>query len=276
MALDQQHDTQEDKEMGFLDHLEELRWHLMRSFASVFIFAIGAFLAKDFFWNVMVIGPTQSDFWTYRKLCELSTLINIPALCIDEMNIVLQNRTLQGQFMVHIKTSLVAGLVLGFPYTFWEIWRFIKPGLKKNERRASRGVTFVVTLLFLMGLGFGYFIITPISVNFLWNYQLSASIQNIPDVSNVLGLVAAVALASGLLFQLPVVSYMLSKAGIVTPELMRRYRKHSFVVILVLSAIITPPDVISQILIALPLTLLYEVSIVISRRVNKRREKALA
>ena len=276
MALDQSHDIADDKEMGFLDHLEELRWHLVRSFASIFIFAILAFLAKDFFWNVLVIGPTQSDFWTYRKLCELAELINVSALCIEDMNIVLQNRTLQGQFMVHIKTSVIAGLVLAFPYTFWEIWRFIKPGLKKTERKASRGITFIVTLLFLMGISFGYFIITPISVNFLWNYQLSESIQNIPDVSNVLGLVAAVALASGLLFQLPVVSYILSKAGIVTPDLMKSYRRHAFVVILVVSAIITPPDVITQVLIALPLTLLYEVSIVISRRVNKKREKALA
>ncbi len=275
MALDQAHDLNDDKEMGFLDHLEELRWHLVRSFASVFVFAIAAFLAKDFFWNVMVMGPTKSDFWTYRKLCELGSLIGSPVLCIDEMNISIQNRTLQGQFLVHIKTSLIAGLVLAFPYTFWEVWRFIKPGLKGNERKASRGIVFVVTLLFLAGVAFGYFVVTPLSVNFLYNYKLSADIQNIIDVTNVMSLVASLALACGLMFQLPVVSYMLSKAGIVTPALMKNYRRHAFVVILVISAIITPPDVISQILIALPLTLLYEVSIIISRRVNKKREKAL-
>lgn len=276
MALDQAHDIDNDEEMGFLDHLEELRWHLVRSFASVFIFAIGAFLAKDFFWNVMVMGPTRSDFWTYQKLCQFADLIGTPALCIDEMNIAIQNRTLQGQFLVHIKTSLIAGLVLAFPYTFWEVWRFVKPGLKNNERSASRGIVFVVTLLFLTGVAFGYFIVTPLSINFLYNYELSESIQNIIDVTNIMGLVATLALACGLMFQLPVVSYMLSKAGIVTPALMKSYRRHAVVVILVLSAIITPPDVISQILIALPLTLLYEVSIIISRRVNKKREKALA
>ena len=276
MALDQAHDLDDKKEMGFLDHLEELRWHLVRSVAAVFIFAIAAFLAKDFFWNVLIIGPTQSDFWTYRKLCELAALINIDALCTSDMSIEMQNRTLQGQFMVHIKTSLIAGLVMAFPYFFWEVWRFVKPGLKKNEKKASRGITFVVTLLFILGVGFGYFIITPISIDFLYNYSLSEKIKDIPDITNVLGLVATLALASGILFQLPIVSFMLSKAGIVTPQLMRNYRRHAFVVILIISAVITPPDVISQILIALPLTLLYEVSIWISKRVNKRREKALA
>ena len=273
MALDQAHDLDDKKEMGFLDHLEELRWHLVRSVAAVFIFAIAAFLAKDFFWNVLIIGPTQSDFWTYRKLCELAALINIDALCTSDMSIEMQNRTLQGQFMVHIKTSLIAGLVMAFPYFFWEVWRFVKPGLKKNEKKASRGITFVVTLLFILGVGFGYFIITPISIDFLYNYSLSEKIKDIPDITNVLGLVATLALASGILFQLPIVSFMLSKAGIVTPQLMRNYRRHAFVVILIISAVITPPDVISQILIALPLTLLYEVSIWISKRVNKRRKK---
>lgn len=274
MALDQLFD-EDEKEMGFLDHLEELRWHLVRSVLAIVVFTVLAFIAKDFFWDVLVMGPTNSDFWTYRKLCEIGDLIGSSALCIDDMRIEVQNRTLQGQFLVHIKSSFVAGLVLAFPYTFWEIWRFVKPGLRTNEKKASRGVVAVVTLLFLMGVSFGYFIVTPLSINFLYNYQLSDQIRNIPDVSNILGTVSTLALACGLMFQLPVASYMLSKAGIVTPELMKRFRRHAIVVILVVSAVITPPDVFSQILIALPLSGLYEISIIISKRVNKRRDKEL-
>lgn len=274
MALDQLHDGDE-KEMGFLDHLEELRWHLVRSAASIAVFSILAFLAKDFFWDVLVMGPTRSDFWTYQKLCLIGDMINSSALCIQDMNIEVQNRTLQGQFLVHIKSSFVAGLVLAFPYTFWEIWRFVKPGLRKNEQKASRGIVWVVTLLFLTGVFFGYFVVTPLSVNFLYNYTISEQIQNIPDVSNILGLVATLALACGLMFQLPVASYMLAKAGILTPATMKNYRRHALVVILILSAVITPPDVISQVLIALPLSGLYEVSIVVCKRVSKKLEREL-
>lgn len=261
--------------MGFLDHLEELRWHLVRSVVSIVVFTVLAFLAKDFFWDVLVMGPTNSDFWTYRKLCELGQLVGSSSLCIDDMNIIIQNRTLQGQFLVHIKSSFVAGLVLAFPYTFWEIWRFVKPGLRNNEKKASRGVVWVVTLLFLIGVFFGYFVVTPLSINFLYNYTLSDQIQNILDVTNILGTVATLSLACGLMFQLPVASYMLSKAGIITPELMKRFRRHAIVVILIISAIITPPDIMSQILIAMPLTLLYEISIFISKRVNKKRDQEL-
>ncbi|WP_420384748.1 twin-arginine translocase subunit TatC [Roseivirga sp.] len=274
MALDQLHEGDE-KEMGFLDHLEELRWHLVRSVVSIVVFTVLAFLAKDFFWDVLVMGPTNSDFWTYRKLCELGQLVGSSSLCIDDMNIIIQNRTLQGQFLVHIKSSFVAGLVLAFPYTFWEIWRFVKPGLRNNEKKASRGVVWVVTLLFLLGVFFGYFVVTPLSINFLYNYTLSDQIQNILDVTNILGTVATLSLACGLMFQLPVASYMLSKAGIITPELMKRFRRHAIVVILIISAIITPPDIMSQILIAMPLTLLYEISIFISKRVNKKRDQEL-
>lgn len=272
MALDQVQDT-EEKEMGFLDHLEELRWHLVRSVAAIVVFSIAAFLAKGFVWDVLIFGPTRDDFWTYRVLCDLAERLSSPLLCLGEIPINIQNRQITGQFTMHIKSSLVIGLVIGFPYTFWEIWRFVKPGLHKNERRASRGIVFVVSFLFLLGVLFGYYIVTPLSMNFLGNYQLSEFIKNDIDINSLLGLVATLALACGLMFQLPVVSYMLSKAGILTPELMRRYRKHAIVVILIISAIITPPDWISQVLIALPISMLYEIGILISKIVNKRAEK---
>ena len=275
MALDQLTDDPQEKDMGFLDHLEELRWHLVRAAASVFIFSILAFLFKDVVFE-LILGPTNSEFWTYQQLCKLAELINSPALCLGDMDMIIQNRTITGQFVWHIKSSLVVGLVLGFPYTFWEIWRFVKPGLRNNEKSASRGVVVVVTFLFLTGVLFGYYIVTPLSFNFLYNYELSVKIDNIFDLSSIIGMVATLALACGLMFQLPVLIYILSKAEIISPKLMKRYRRHSIVVILIISAIITPPDVISQVLIALPLTFLYEVSIIISRRVEKKIAKQRA
>lgn len=260
--------------MSFLDHLEELRWHLIRSVLAILVFSIVAFLAKDFVWNQIIFGPTRSDFWTYQKLCQLSELLKSPLLCLGtDIPIDIQNRQITGQFTLHIKSSLIVGLILAFPYTFWEIWRFIKPGLRSPERKASRGAVFVVTFLFLTGISFGYFIVTPLSINFLANYTLSDVIQNIIDINSLVGLVSTLALACGVMFQLPVVTYFLSKAGIITPRIMKAYRRHSIVVILIISAIITPPDVISQLLIAMPLLLLYEISIVISRTIEKRSEK---
>lgn len=260
--------------MSFLDHLEELRWHLIRSALAIFVFSILAFLGKDFVWNEIIFGPTRSDFWTYQKLCELADFLKSPLLCLGtDIPIDIQNRQITGQFTLHIKSSLIVGLIMAFPYTFWEVWRFIKPGLRKQEKNASRGAVFVVTLLFLTGIAFGYFIVTPLSINFLANYNLSDVIQNIIDINSLVGLVSTLALSCGLMFQLPVVTYFLSKAGIITPRLMKAYRRHSIVVILIISAIITPPDVISQLLIALPLLLLYEISIVISRRIEKQAQK---
>lgn len=263
--------------MTFLDHLEELRWHLVRSVAAIFVFTIAAFLAKSFIWDTVIFGPTKSDFWTYQKLCQLAEAVKTPSLCIGgDIPMDLQNREITGQFTQHILSSFIAGLILAFPYAFWEIWRFIKPGLKGSEANASRGAVIVVSFLFLSGVLFGYFIVTPLSINFLASYSLSSTIVNLIDIKSLVSLVVTLALACGLMFQLPVVTYFLSKTGLVTPELMKAYRKHSFVVILVISAIITPPDVISQVLIAFPLVFLYEVSIVISRRIQKQMDEKLA
>lgn len=273
MALDQLQDIDEG-EMSFLDHLEELRWHLVRSAGAIVVFSIAAFLAKDFVWNDLIFGPTRSDFWTYQKLCQLSEFLNSPLLCLGkDIPIDIQNRQITGQFTMHIKSSLIVGLILAFPYTFWEIWRFVKPGLHSREQRASRGAVIVVSFLFLTGIAFGYFIVTPLSINFLANYTLSDVIENIIDINSLVGLVSTLALACGVMFQLPVVTYFLSKAGIITPKLMKAYRRHSIVVILIISAVITPPDIISQLLIAMPLLVLYEISILISGRIQKRMDK---
>lgn len=263
-------DQEPEGEMSFLDHLEELRWHIIRSLIAIVVFAIVAFVSKDIIFGMIILGPSNADFWTFQTLCELSSAIGVDAFCIEELPFIIQSRQMTGQFMMHITSSFVVGLILAFPYAFWEIWRFVKPGLYPRERRAARGATFYVSILFALGVLFGYFVIAPISVYFLTNYQIDPSILNEIDIISYVGLVTTLVLACALLFQLPVLVFFLTKAGLVTPELMKQYRKHAIVAILILGAIVTPPDVFSQVLIAIPLILLYQISILISKRVLKR------
>lgn len=275
MPLDQMED-EEEKEMSFLDHLEELRWHLVRSVAAIAVFTIVAFLSKSIVFGQIILGPSRVDFWTFRVLCDLSELLQTQALCMDELPFKIQSRQMTGQFTMHISSSLVVGLICAFPYVFWEIWRFIKPGLYPKERKAARGAVFYVSLMFMLGVLFGYFIVTPISVNFLANYTLDPSIQNEFDIVSYVSTVTTLVLACAVLFQLPIVVYFLTKAGLVTPEFLRTYRRHAIVVILILAAVLTPPDVFSQILVSIPLVGLYEVSIFISGRVLKKEAKRAA
>ncbi|CAD5270102.1 Sec-independent protein translocase protein TatC [Imperialibacter sp. EC-SDR9] len=266
----------EEKEMSFIDHLEELRWHLVRSVASVLVFSVAAFVSKGFIFGVLILGPSKTDFWSYRMLCKLSEVVGIDALCINELPFIIQSRQLTGQFTMHITSSLVVGLICAFPYAFWEIWRFVAPGLYSHERNLTRGATFFVSFLFMIGVLFGYFIVTPVSVYFLANYQLDPSILNEFDIISYVSTVVTLVLSSGLIFQLPIVMYFLTKAGIVTPEFLITYRRHAIVVIFIVGAVITPPDPFSQMLVSLPIVGLYEVSIYISKRIKRReaREEA--
>jgi sec-independent protein translocase protein TatC len=262
-------------EMTFLEHLEELRWHLIRALLAVMLFGILAFLFKYFVFDVIVLGPSKSDFFTNRWMCFISqNYLSSNKLCINSDPIKLQNIQMAGQFMAHIKISLITGIVVAFPYIFYEFWLFIRPALYSKEQKMARGAVLAISFLFFIGVMFGYFIICPLSINFLINYQVSdLAINNIKLMSYV-SLVASICLASGVLFELPVVVFFFSKIGLITPEFLKKYRRHSLVVILVLAAIITPPDIFSQILVALPMLLLYEISIVISRRiVNKEKEE---
>ena len=222
MPLDQMDD--DEKEMSFLDHLEELRWHLIRSLAAIFVFAIAAFVSKDLVFHTIILGPSRPDFWTYGMLCKVSNLLGSDAFCIEELPFIIQSRQMTGQFTMHITSSFVIGLIMAFPYAFWEIWRFIKPGLYPTERKAARGATFYVSFLFLLGVFFGYFVVTPISINFLANYQIDTSILNEFDIVSYVSTVTTLILACALLFQLPIVVFFLTKAGLVTPALMRKYR----------------------------------------------------
>lgn len=271
MPLDQVDD--EPGEMSFLDHLEELRWHLIRSLTAIFVFAIAAFVSKGIIFGEIILGPSKPSFWTYRMLCNLSEILSSDALCISELPFIIQSRQMTGQFSMHITSSFVIGLICAFPYAFWEIWRFVKPGLYDKERKAATGATFYVSLLFFMGVFFGYFIVTPISINFLSNYQIDPSILNEFDIISYVSTVTTLVLACALLFQLPIVVYFATKAGLVSSSLLKTYRKHSIIVILMLSAVLTPPDPFSQVLIAIPLGLLYQLSILIAVKLEKKERK---
>ena len=261
------------KEMSFLDHLEELRWHLIRSTAAVVIVATLAFIAKDFIFDVLLFGPKSANFPTYRLLCKAAQFIGMDSFCFDELPFRIQSGTMSGQFSAHIWTSITAGIIVAFPYIVYEFWKFISPGLMPNERKNSRGFIFVASFLFFIGVLFGYYVITPLSINFLGSYRVSEEVFNDFDLSSYISLVRASVLASGLIFQLPIVIYFLTKVGLVTPEILRKYRKFALVIVLIISAVITPPDIASQVIVAVPVVILYEISIYISKAVLRKQAK---
>ena len=275
MALDQPgQEPQEDAEMSFLDHLEELRWHVIRSAIAIMVFTIVGFIYVKWIFNEIILAPAKADFLTWRLLCKLGHAIGKQdLLCIQDIPLELQSRFMTGQFTITIIAGLVLGLVLAFPYVVWEMWRFIRPGLHIKERKNTTGAVSAVTFLFAAGVSFGYYIIAPLMVYVMANYRISDLIVNQFDITSYVSTFVALVFGTGLLFQLPVVIYFLSRIGIVTPRFLRKYRKHSIVVILIISAIITPPDPLSQILISFPLYLLFEISILISARVERKKLK---
>jgi sec-independent protein translocase protein TatC len=263
-------------EMSFLDHLEELRWHLIRAVLAVVIAGAIAFVLKGFIFDVLLFGPAKGDFWSYQMLCKLSGVFGIDGgFCDQEMPFRIQSRTMGGQFSAHVWTSITAGFIIAFPYVIYEFWKFVAPAMHGHERRHAKGFIFVTSLLFFTGVLFGYYVVTPLSINFLGKYQVSDTVFNDFDLSSYISLVRASVLASGLIFELPIVIYFLTKVGIVTPEFLRKYRKYALVIVLILSAIITPPDIVSQIIVAIPVLILYEVSIIISKLMYKKEEEKL-
>jgi len=265
-----------DGEMTFLQHLEELRWHIIRSLVAIVIGAIVAFMFKDIIFDHIILAPNNPDFITNRLLCRLADMVNVPLLCINQNPVELISIKLTGQFTTHITISLVAGLILAFPYVFREFWSFFRPALYEKERKYARGAVTMASLLFLAGIIFGYFIIAPISINFLGTYRVSDLVTNQINITSYIGSVTSVALASGITFELPIVVFFLARIGVLTPEFMRKYRRHAIVVVLVVAAVITPPDVFSLILVSIPLLILYEVSIFLAARVVRQREAAEA
>lgn len=262
-----------EKEMSFLDHVEELRWHLIRSTVVVFIFSIIAFLMKNIIFNDILFAPKDAHFITYRFFCKVSRFFGTEGLCINDIPFTFQSLAMAEQFSVHIWTSLTVGFILAFPFIIWEIWKFISPGLYENERKGAKSFIIISSFLFFLGVLFGYYIVTPLSVNFLGNYSISDLVERNIKIDSYISLVRSSLLASGLIFELPIIMYFLTKMGLITPDFLKKYRKHALVLVLILAAVITPPDIISQIIVAIPILILYEVSIYISKVVVKRELK---
>jgi len=265
-------------EMSFLDHLEELRWHLIRIVIAIVVVGTIAFLSSRFIFDEIIFAPLEMTFPTYHFLCKCANFINVDTtFCGDKIPLILQNRTMAGQFSADIWTAILGGFIISFPYVIFELWKFISPAMHATERKHSRGFIIISSFLFFLGVLFGYYIICPLSINFLANYSISAKVDNQIDISSYIGLVRASVLASGLIFELPIIIYFLTKVGLVTPEFLKKYRKYALVIVLILSAIITPPDIASQIIVAIPILVLYQVSIYISKLVIKgQRKKAKA
>ncbi|MEP7322356.1 MAG: twin-arginine translocase subunit TatC [Saprospiraceae bacterium] len=258
-----------DNEMSFLDHLEELRWHIIRAVASILVGAIGVFLCKDFIWNSIILAPTKKTFFTYRAFCSISN-----SLCFGPKdNIRMYTRDFGEQFMMHMVSSFWIGLIIAFPYILWEVWRFVKPGLYSKEQNVIKGVVAICSLLFFLGVLFGYYVVTPFGISFLTNYTISESIDTSVSLASYVENLTMFVLPMGMVFELPVIVYFLAKVGILNGPMLKTFRKHAIVAIVIVAAIITPPDVASQVLVSLPLIGLYEVSIFIASRVNPLKKE---
>ena len=267
--------SKQKKDMSFLDHLEILRWHLVRSTVAILVLATIAFLFKNVIFDTILLAPTRLDFFTYQALCDISKFFTSEGICIEELPFTLQSLGMSEQFSIHIWVSIVAGIIVAFPYIIWEIWKFVSPGLYKNERKYATGFIIVSSLLFFMGVLFGYYVITPLSVNFLGNYSISDIVDRNFKIGNYISIVKTSVLVAGLFFELPVIIFFLTKMGLVTPDFLKTYRKHAIVLVLILAAIITPPDVISQIIVTIPIVILYEISIIIAKIIYKKQQKEL-
>jgi len=265
--------AKEKKEMSFLDHLEVLRWTLVRSAGAVFAVSVFAFMMRDFIFNKIILSPKDPSFATYQFLCKISKILGTDGLCIDEIPFIVQSRTMAGQFSAHIWTSITAGFILAFPFILWEVWKFIKPGLYPKERKNAKSFIIISSFLFFVGILFGYYVITPLSVNFLGSYRVAEEVKNNIDLASYIGLLRASVLSSGLIFEMPIIIFFMTKMGLVTPEFLRKYRKYTLVLVLILSALITPPDIISQVIVAIPMLILYEISITISKIIIRKEKK---
>lgn len=262
--------------MSFMDHIEELRWHLVRSVVAVLIAAVFVFIKIDWIFHHIILGPSHSDFIAYKWFCQLGALLHIDALCLTAIKLKFQNTQMAGQFIMSFTVSLMLGFILAFPYVFWEFWRFIRPALKDTERKHARGIVFWCSLLFFAGVLFSYYIIVPYTINFFAGYQLSPEFENIITIDNYYDTLSDLVIGMGVVFELPIVVFFLSRLGILTPQMMRKQRRYAVLILLILAEVITPPDWFSCFLVFIPLYFLYELSIIISERAVKQRKRKLA
>lgn len=267
-----------EAEMSFFDHIDVLRKHLLRGLAVVSLLVVLAFYYSDFIWKVVIMGPKDPSFWTYRMMCKLyEAFPNVigKEFCITKIDAKIINTEMAGQFTLQMNSCIMAGIILGVPYLLFEIWLFIKPALLDTERKSASGFVFFASVLFFIGVLFGYYIICPLSVNFLINFTVDESIQNMFNIDSYLSTVLTLTLGSGIIFQLPVVIYILSKFGIMTPQFMRKSRRYAAILILIVAAVVTPTaDPYTMLIVAFPLFLLYELSIMISAKIQKKKLKA--
>lgn len=259
-----------EADMSVGEHLNELRTRIVRSVIVLLVLAVVAFIYKGIILDV-IFAPMQPDFITNRFFDWLSGVTGVDAIRINSGEVNIVNTKMAGQFNLHIKSSIMGALVVAIPYLLWQFWLFIKPALTIEIQRKTRFFVFQTSVWFFIGLSFGYFAIAPLAVNFLTGYDVSSMITNMIDVSSYLSTVIGVSFAAAIIFQLPLLVTLLSTIGILKAALMRRYRKVAFAIIIVVAAIITPPDVFSQVLIAIPLYGLYEYGITIADRIEKRK-----
>jgi len=261
-------------EMSFLDHLETLRWHIIKAISSVIICAIIAYIYSTTVWDI-IFAPNNSDFWTSRMIIKLNNYFGIQSNGLNAKPLSLINFDMSGQFMVDVWTAIIVGFIVAFPYVVYQFWSFIKPALYENERKHATGAVVIMSVLFLVGILFGYYLIVPFSIDWLGSYSISPLVANQINILSYISSVTSIIISGGVAFELPVVIYFLSKVGLLTPKFLRKYRRHAYVLLLIIAAIITPPDVLSQMIVSIPLILLYEVSIFISARVDKAHQKKL-
>lgn len=254
----------EKEKMSFLDHLEELRWRIVKAAIAIVVLATVLWIFQEWIMDHLFLSMRNPDFITFKLMCDYFNI------CVDEVPVQLQSMTVSGQFSYALMMSIMGGVVLSFPFIFYQLWSFVKPGLKQNEKSVAKGIVIWVSLLFFLGIGFGYFIVAPLCIQFFGSYQVSESIQNIFTINSYMSTILSTVFYSGLLFLLPIVSYLFTKLGVLNADFLRKYRKHAIIGILILSAIITPPDLISQVIVGVPIVLLYEVGILVSARVEKK------
>ena len=263
----------DSEEMTFLGHLSELRKHLFRSAIAVTAGFLIAMFAKEYIFNYIILAPQHNDFVTYKFLCFLGKTLHIDQLCLQKMNMKIINTLLSGQFMMHMYISMICGIIIAMPYVIWELWRFIKPALTDDEQKHSGSAVMVISLLFFLGVLFSYFILFPWTINFLGTYVLSPEIENNITIQSYVSTMTTMVLWTGVVFELPVVVYFLSKVGMISPSFLKKSRRYAIVIIFIIAAIITPPDIFSQTLMAIPLILLYEASILVSKRAVRKKGK---
>ncbi len=263
--------------MGFLDHVEDLRWHIIRSALAILIAAILVFIKIEWIFDRIILGPTNNDFISYKWFCALGRMLHYDAFCLGQVKMNFMNTAVTGQFMMSLSVSLLLGFVVAFPFVLWELWKFIRPALRPSEVKMARGIVFWCSLLFFIGVFFAYYIVGPYAINFFGNYQLSPKVQNIITLDNYFEMMSTLVLALGIVFEMPILMLFLTRIGLLTPNILRKNRRLAFLVLFILSEIITPPDLFSCLLVFIPLYGLFELTIVLSKRTynDRQRKKAL-